>query len=75
MWNVMWQIIIGPGGAVMFSLALILLALSTILREAVVPRSGTTDRLSTSRPIIHSAIVGALALGIAATAVRMGTMS
>ncbi|WP_405488856.1 hypothetical protein [Nocardia sp. NBC_00511] len=71
----LWNFVIGPAGAVMFALALGLLALSTVLRERSVPRTGTTDRLATARPVLHGLAFAAVVLGLSATAVRMGTMA
>ncbi|WP_405179231.1 hypothetical protein OG225_36005 [Nocardia sp. NBC_01377] len=71
----MWGLVIGPGGAVMFALALALLTVSTLLRERTVSAKGSIDRLATSRPVLHSLVVVAVVLGIAATVVRMGVMT
>ncbi|NKY57003.1 hypothetical protein [Nocardia flavorosea] len=71
----LWNFVIGPAGAVLFGAALVLLAASTVLRERTVSRAGTTDRLATSRPVLHGLVFTFLVLGIGATAVRMGVMT
>ncbi|WP_446223094.1 hypothetical protein ACTWPB_25725 [Nocardia sp. IBHARD005] len=65
----------GPAGAVMFGIALVLLAVSTALRERSVPRTGSIDRLMTSHPVLHGLVFAALVLGLSATAIRMGVLT
>ncbi|MFR9749925.1 hypothetical protein ACL02S_02695 [Nocardia sp. 004] len=71
----MWDFVIGPGGAVMFAVALGFLVVSTCLREWGVSVRGSTDRLATSRPVIHGIVFAAIVLGLSATAVRMGVLT
>ncbi|MEV0294813.1 hypothetical protein [Nocardia sp. NPDC050710] len=71
----LWDFVTGPAGAVMFAIALALLGCSTVLRERSVPRTGSTDRLLTSRPVLHGLVFAAIVLGLGATAIRMGVLT